>query len=58
MLAGAVVLGGLRFREARVHERVHQLRVRNAAKSFVGDRPALCDDQPPQRRAGPARSSI
>ena len=54
MLAGAVVLGGLRVPGARGSTSVlHQLRVRNAAKSFVGDRRLFATISP---RSGTGRA--
>ena len=54
MLAGAVVLGGLRVPGARGSTSVlRQLRVRNAAKSFVGDRRLFATISP---RSGTGRA--
>ena len=54
MLAGAVVLGGLRVPGARASTSVlRQLSVRNAAKSFVGDRRLFATISP---RSGTGRA--
>src|SRR6478672_1905642 len=52
MLAGAVVLGGFRAPGARATV-LRQLRVRNAAKSFVGDRRLFATISP---RSGTGRA--